>query len=101
MANRSGNWAARRKPFPFWSDAVQRNARLVLANNQLAGAERSLGRFEEAIAHEREADQFTPDNPLYHWMIGLRLQNLGMKELAEKHFQHAIQIDPGYQGRPK
>ena len=84
-----------------WSDAVQRNARLVLANNQLAGAERSLGRFEEAIAHEREADQFTPDNPLYHWMIGLRLQNLGMKELAEKHFQHAIQIDPGYQGRPK
>src|SRR5947208_4268544 len=84
-----------------WSDAVQRNARLVLANNQLAGAERSLGRFEEAIAHEREADQFTPDSPLYHWMIGLRLQNLGMKELAEKHFQHAIQIDPGYQGRPK
>jgi tetratricopeptide (TPR) repeat protein len=84
-----------------WSDAVQRNARLVLANNQLAGAERSFGRFEEAIAHERQADQFTPDNPLYHWMIGLRLQNLGMKELAEKHFQRAIQIDPGYQGRPK
>src|SRR2546422_9780119 len=29
-----------------WSDAVQRNARLVLANNQLAGADRWLGRFE-------------------------------------------------------
>lgn len=84
-----------------WSDAVQRNPRLVLANNELAGAERSLGRSKEAIAYERQADQFTPDNPLYHWMIGLRLQNLGMKDLAEKHFQRAIQIDSGFQGGPK
>ncbi len=82
-----------------WSDAVQRNPRLVLANNQLAGAERSLGRFEEAIAHEKQADQFTPDNPLYHWTIGLRLQHLGMNELAEKHFQRAIQLDPGLEIR--
>ena len=85
-----------------WSDAAQRNPRLVLANNELAGAERSLGRFEEAIAYEKQADQFTPDNPAYyHWMIGLRLQNLGMKDLAEKHFQRAIQIDSGFQGGPK
>jgi Tfp pilus assembly protein PilF/NAD-dependent dihydropyrimidine dehydrogenase PreA subunit len=82
-----------------WSDAVQRNPRLALANNQLAGAERSLGRFQEASAHENQADQFTPDNPFYHWMIGLRLQNLGMNELAEKHFQRAIQLDPGFEVR--
>ena len=44
-----------------WTDAVQRNANLALANNQLAGAKRSLGRFEEAAAHEQQADQFTPD----------------------------------------
>jgi len=84
-----------------WTDAVQRNGRLALTSNQLAGAERSLGRFEEAIAHEKQADQFTPDNPLYHWMIGLRLKNLGMNELAERHFQRAIQLDPGYQVRSK
>jgi tetratricopeptide (TPR) repeat protein len=82
-----------------WSDAVQRNANLVLTNNQLAGALASLGRFEEAVAHEKQADQFTPDNPFYHWMIGLRLQNLGMNELAEKHFQRTIQLDPGFQSR--
>jgi tetratricopeptide (TPR) repeat protein/ferredoxin len=82
-----------------WSDAVQRNPRLVLANNQLAGAERTLSRFQEAIAHEEQADQFTPDDPFYHWVIGLRLQNLGMTELAEKHFQRAIQLDPGFQLR--
>jgi len=84
-----------------WRDALQRNPRLVLANNQLAGALASLSRSEEAIAHERQADQFTPDNPFYHWMIGLRLQNLGMNQLAEKHFQRAIQLDPGFQVRRK
>ena len=84
-----------------WTDAVRRNGKLAVASNQLAAAERSLGRFEEAIAHEQQADEFTPDNPLYHWMIGLRLKNLGMQELAEKHFQRALQLDPGYQGRPK
>src|SRR5436190_15143583 len=60
-----------------WRDAVQRNAGLVLANSQLAGAAALLGRSEEAIAYEKQADEFTPDNPFYHWMIGLRLQNLG------------------------
>ncbi len=84
-----------------WSDAVQRNGRLVLANNQLAGAAASLGRSAEAIAHEKQADQFTPNDPFYHWMIALRLQNLRMNELAEKHFQRAIQLDPGFQVRRK
>ena len=82
-----------------WSDAVQRNPQLALANNQLAGAERTLARFQEASAHENQADQFTPANPFYHWVIGLRLQNLGMTELAEKHFQRAIQLDPQFQLR--
>ncbi|MCU1264051.1 MAG: 4Fe-4S ferredoxin [Acidobacteria bacterium] len=82
-----------------WSDAVQRNAGLVLANNQLAGAAASLGRSAEALVYEKQADQFTPDNPLYHWMLALRLENLGMNELAEKHFQRAIQLDPGLQSR--
>ena len=84
-----------------WTDAVRRNASLVLTNNQLAGAERLLGRVEEATAHETQADQATPDDPLYHWIMGLRLKNLGMNELAEKHFKRAIQLDPGYQTAPR
>jgi len=82
-----------------WNDAVQRNQNLVLANNQLAGAAALLGRSADAIAHEKQADRFTPDDPFYQWMIGLRLHNLGMNELAEKHFQRAIQLDPGFQAR--
>jgi tetratricopeptide (TPR) repeat protein len=75
-----------------WTDAVQRNARLALVNNELAGAERSLGKLEEANAHEKQADQFTPNDPFYHWMLGRRLRDLGMNELAEKHFRQAEQL---------
>ena len=63
-------------------------------NNELAGAERSLGKLEEASAHEKQADQFTPNDPFYHWMLGRRLQDLGMTELAEKHFRQADQLRP-------
>jgi tetratricopeptide (TPR) repeat protein len=84
-----------------WTDAVQRNERLVLACNELAGARRSQGRVDEAMALEKQADQFTPNDPLFYWMIGLRLKNLGMNELAEKHFQRAIQLDPRFQQQPR
>jgi len=78
-----------------WTDAAQRNPRLAMVNNELAGAKQSLGKIEEANDHERQADQFTPNDPLFHWMIGRRLQDLGMTELAEKHFQRVNQLDPG------
>jgi Flp pilus assembly protein TadD/ferredoxin len=78
-----------------WTDAVQRNAQLVLANNELAGAALVSGKREEAELHTKQADQFTPTDPLFHWMLGRRLQDLGMTELAEKHFQQARQLDVG------
>ncbi len=84
-----------------WTDAVQRNARLALANNELAAAERLSGNLEQASAHENQADQFTPNNPLYHWTLARRLQDLGMTELAEKHFQQAGEVDPGNAMRTK
>ena len=83
-----------------WTDAVQRNPKIPLANNELAGAMQSQGQFEKAIAYEKQADEVTPDDPLFHWMLGLRLKNLGMTDLAGKHFQRAIQLDPEYQSRP-
>lgn len=79
-----------------WSDAVARNAGLVLANNLLAGAAASLGQTEAAVAYEKQADQFTPEDPFFHWMVALRLQNVGMNTLAERHFQLAIQLNPAF-----
>jgi tetratricopeptide (TPR) repeat protein len=75
-----------------WTDAVQRNAQLALANNELAGAALASGKRDEADVYEKQADRFTPNNPLYHWVIARRLQDLGMTALAEKHFQQAGQV---------
>jgi len=83
----------REEAVSVWSDAVQRNARLALVNNELAGAARLSGNFEQASAHEEQADRFTPNDSLYHWVLARRLQHLGMTELAEKHFQQAQQLD--------
>jgi tetratricopeptide (TPR) repeat protein len=82
----------REEAVSVWTDAVRRNPRLVLANNELAGAARASGKLGEADLYEKQADQSTPNNPLYHWVLGSRLQDLGMTELAEKHFQQANQL---------
>jgi len=79
----------REEAISVWTDAVERSARLVLVNNELAGAKRLSGKLEEAAAHEKQADQFTPNDPFYHWILARRLQDLGMAELADKHFQQA------------
>ena len=75
-----------------WTDAVQRNPQLALVNNELAGAALASEKRDEADLYERQADKFTPNNPLYHWMLGRRLQDLGMTALAEKHIQLAGQL---------
>jgi tetratricopeptide (TPR) repeat protein len=72
-----------------WTDALQRNSQLVLTNNELAGAARAAGKPDEAGLYEKQADLFTPNNPLFHWVLGRRLRDLGMTELADKHFQQA------------
>jgi tetratricopeptide (TPR) repeat protein len=84
---------SREEAVSVWTDAVQRNAHLVLANNELAGAARASGKLDEADLYEKQADQFTPNDPLYHWVLGRRLQDLGMTALAEKHLQQANQLE--------
>ena len=82
-----------------WSDAVRSNPNLPLANNFLAGATASSGQSEAAAAYQKQADRTTPDDPFFHWMVGLRLQNVGMNALAEKHFGRAIQLNPAFRSR--
>src|SRR5262249_40142675 len=82
----------RKEAVSVWTDAVQRNAHLVLANNELAGAARASGKLDEADLYEKQADQFTPNNSLYHWVLARRLQELGMTDLSSKHFQQASEL---------
>jgi tetratricopeptide (TPR) repeat protein/NAD-dependent dihydropyrimidine dehydrogenase PreA subunit len=83
-----------------WTNVVQENPNISLANDELAGALRARGQLDVAAAFERQADGAAPDNPFYHWTLGLRLKNLGMNDLAEKHFQRAVQLDSRFQSRP-
>ena len=89
----------RQEAVQAWNDALRSNPGLVLSNNLLAGAAAALGRSDAAVALEKQADQSTPADPFFHWMLGLRLQNVGMNALAEKHFARAIQLDPRFQSR--
>jgi polyferredoxin/Flp pilus assembly protein TadD len=77
-----------------WTDALESNPRLPLSNNLLAGAARFAGQSDAAASYEKQADQLTPDDPRFHWMLALRLQNIGMNDLAEKHFARATELDP-------
>lgn len=82
-----------------WSNVVRQNPGLPVANNFLAGAAASSGQADTAAAWEKQADKITPNDPFFYWMLGLRLQNIGMNELAEKRFQKAIQLNPAFAAR--
>lgn len=76
-----------------WIDALQSNPRLPLATYFLAGAAQSVG-DPAAAGYERAADQLTPSDARFHWMLAVRLENLGMNGLAEKQFSRATKLDP-------
>jgi tetratricopeptide (TPR) repeat protein len=86
----------RKEAVSKWSDALDLNPELVLANYQLAGAAAAAGDAEAADEYESRGDKLTAADPYFHWMLGLRLQNIGMNALAEKHFQKAIQLDSSF-----
>jgi tetratricopeptide (TPR) repeat protein len=86
----------RKEAVAAWTDAVEQDERQVVSNNLLAGAAALSGSTEEAAIYEKQADRLTPTDPLFHWMVGLRLENVGMNALAEKHFNRAMQLNPRF-----
>jgi polyferredoxin/predicted negative regulator of RcsB-dependent stress response len=82
-----------------WNEAIRLNTDLPLANYLLAGAAASQGQAENATQYENQADLSTPDDAAFHYMIGLRLENVRFNALAEKHFQRAIRLDPQFRAR--
>ena len=82
-----------------WNEALRGNAALPIAANLMAGAAANAGKTDAAAAYEKQAERSTPNDPYFHWMLGLRLQNVGMSDLAEKHYARAIQLDPAFRTR--
>lgn len=82
-----------------WQQTVKGNPNLPLANSFLAGAYAARGETETATAYEKQTDRLAPADAYFQWMLGLRLQNVGMTRLAEKHFNRAAQINPAFRSR--
>ena len=79
-----------------WTDAIRMSPNLPLANNFLAAVSMLRGDQTAAMNYIAQAGKVTPNDPLFHWMLGMRLQNIGMNELAERHFARAIQLNPEF-----
>ncbi|HSU25287.1 MAG TPA: hypothetical protein VLI65_04860, partial [Pyrinomonadaceae bacterium] len=78
-----------------WSEAAG-NENAVIINYMLAGAAQARQDDTAFFHYKQLAQAQTPDDALFNWMIGMRLQNLGMNELAETRFQRAIKINPEF-----
>src|SRR5204863_1509716 len=77
----------------MWRKAIGQNPNLPLAFSFLAGAATLKGDTVSAAAFEEQAARSTPNDPLFNWMLGLRLKNLGMNDLANEHFNRAIAMN--------
>ena len=82
-----------------WRSAVHENSKNVLANYFLSGAYQAAGDQATSSAFELDGSQNSPEHAYFHWMIGQRLENIGMAELAEKNFARAIALDPRLKAR--
>jgi tetratricopeptide (TPR) repeat protein/NAD-dependent dihydropyrimidine dehydrogenase PreA subunit len=93
----------REEAIATWKDTTggdasvnERGPALPLTYNYLAGAALESGDTGQAANYQSLANAVTPNDPYFHWAIGLRLQNAGMNALAEMHFGRAIQLNSSF-----
>jgi tetratricopeptide (TPR) repeat protein len=62
----------------------------------LAWAYYQKGAFALAIGLLEDAIKKAPQNPTYHYHLGLAYQKSNNREKAKSHLEHALQINPNY-----
>jgi tetratricopeptide (TPR) repeat protein/ferredoxin len=77
-----------------WRAAVEQNPRLPLSLLFLSGAYAAAGRTADAEQFETTADQLTPKDAYFYWVLGSRLKGVEMNGLAEKNFARAVELNP-------
>jgi tetratricopeptide (TPR) repeat protein/NAD-dependent dihydropyrimidine dehydrogenase PreA subunit len=82
-----------------WRSASVGSPKIVLTNYFLAGAFAAGGDSGSSSQFEALATKNAPADAYFLWMVGQRLQNIGMAELAEKNFARAIALDPQLKAR--
>lgn len=78
-----------------WRSARNANPNLPLANSFLAAATPPDENGSDN-SYGRQAIRLVRSDPYFHWMLGLRLNELGFIERAEKHFAAAATLDPTF-----
>jgi tetratricopeptide (TPR) repeat protein len=89
----------RAEAIEMWRLLADRNPSIVLSNYFLAGAYAAAGDDDSSSRFEAAAIRNTPADAYFLWMVGQRLQNVGMAGLAEKNFARAIALDPQLKAR--
>jgi len=82
-----------------WRSAARETPKVVLANLFAAGALAASGDAGTSSEFESRGVQNSPEDAYFLWMVGQRLQNIGMAELAEKNFARAIALNPQLRAR--
>ncbi|HMO80398.1 MAG TPA: 4Fe-4S binding protein [Pyrinomonadaceae bacterium] len=85
----------------IWSELLEMNPALPFTASFLSGAATADGRTEDASRFESVAAPYIPNDARFHWVLGLRLQEMGMGQLAEKHFGQAVRRNPAFMIRRK
>ena len=62
---------------------------------RLAETQLKLGRSEEAQATAERALNLNPDNLEEHRLVGIKLQDLGLHDWAQREYRHIIKTAPG------
>jgi Tfp pilus assembly protein PilF len=80
----------------LFSHVLQATKDNYLAHNNLGTALAADGKYEEAIAHYREAIKINPTFTITHFNLGAFLAAQGRNEEAIAHYLAAIKINPNY-----
>lgn len=69
----------------------------ALAHANLGGVLNAMGRSREGVQEFEKAVAIIPDNPLYHYRLGLAARQAGDRERARTAFGTAVTLDPTLQ----
>ncbi|HQU93039.1 MAG TPA: 4Fe-4S binding protein [Pyrinomonadaceae bacterium] len=89
----------REEAIETWRLLADKSPNIVLSNYFLAGAYAAAGDQAASSRYEAISVKNVPVDAYFLWMVGQRLQNIGMAELAEKNFARAIVLDPKLKAR--
>jgi Flp pilus assembly protein TadD len=83
-----------RSALALWTDTVAKRPENPRAHGGLAEALEEAGRFDEALAHRRQAVRLLPTEAKYHANLAIALARAGQNDAAIRENRLALQLAP-------